>query len=77
MIAAAISLAFDVAVWFSMPALALLLAIFTLALHVPEALGPETAQQGIIAILKNMGLIGGALAFVALYPPGRRGRRAG
>lgn len=74
MIAAAISLLLDRVVWLSMPALALMLAIFTLALHVPEALAPETAQSGLIAILKNIGLIGGALAFTALYPPGRRPR---
>ena len=74
MLAAAVSLLLDRVVWLLMPALALLLTIFTVALHVPEALNPETAQLGMVAILKNIGLIGGALAFTALYPPGRRPR---
>ena len=72
MIAAAVSLVIDRLAWLSMPALALLLSIFTVALHLPEALTPETAQSGLMSILKNIGLIGGALAFAALYPPGRR-----
>jgi len=74
MILAAISLAADRMVWLSMPLLAALLVVYIVVLHVPQAMDPETQMQGMQAILKNVGLIGGALAFSALYP---RGHRAG
>lgn len=72
MIAAGVSLIIDRAVWLSMPLLALLLCVYIVFLHIPELFEPQTQAMGMAAILKNLGLAGGALAFAVLYPRERR-----
>lgn len=61
MIAAGISFITNKQVKLAGMLLALLLLIFTLAIHLPQLGNAQMAQMATQAILKNIGLIGGAL----------------
>ena len=47
--------------------LALMIAIFTLAIHVPGILDPNTMQMEMMNALKNLIMIGGALGFAHIF----------
>lgn len=65
-ILAAIAILINVQTKLASLLLALMLLIFVLAIHLPGAMGGEQAMQEVQNILKNIGLIGGALAIAGL-----------
>ncbi len=47
--------------------LALMIGIFTLAIHIPGILDPNTMQMEMMNALKNLIMIGGALGFAHIF----------
>lgn len=67
MIAAAISIVTKKQAVLACQLLALLLLIYIVTIHIPGLMVPATKQMTLIMMLKDIGLMGGALAFAGIF----------
>ena len=67
LIAASISIVLKKQIKLSCLLLALLLLIFILTIHIPQLFEPDKAQFAFMELLKDTGLMGGALIIASIY----------
>jgi uncharacterized membrane protein YkgB len=67
LIAASISIILKKYIKLSCLLLALLLLIFILTIHIPQLFEPDKAQFAFMELLKDTGLMGGALIIAGIY----------